>query len=65
MQKQHSQLKEKKEEDRWLLVDVLLFLVTQDKGSMSLPYEQFKQKKRKRKETVINYHLLCTCAGVR
>ena len=56
----------------------VLFLVTQDKGSMSLSYEQFKQKKwsnrnetqkythiKKRKETVINYHLLCTCAGVR
>ena len=61
----------------------VLFLVTQDKGSMSLSYEQFKQKKRsnrmkiqkythikkkkekKRKETFINYRLLCTCAGVR
>ena len=56
----------------------VLFLVTLDKGSMSLPYEQFNQRngqtmkiekythiKKKRKETVINYHLLCTCAGVR
>lgn len=55
----------------------VLFLVSQDKESMSLSYEQKRSnrmkiqkythiKKKKRKETVINYHLLdlymCWCA---
>ena len=33
----------------------VLFLVTQDKGSMSLSYEQFKQKKRSNRMKIQKY----------
>ena len=56
----------------------VLFLVTQDhKDRCLFPMNSLNKetnedseintlkKEKKRKETVINYHLLCTCAGVR
>ena len=33
----------------------VLFIVTQDKGSMSLSYEQFKQKKRSNRMKIQKY----------